>query len=684
MSAAPPAAAPAGVDRIPVDGLPVLLGRGPDADVRLPEGTVSKTHARLSREDGALVVEDLESRFGTFVNGLQVGRKTLAPGDRVRLGSTLVFRAEGDGLRRDAGGGGLEVRAENVAVERGGKRLCEGLSFEVAPDELVALLGPSGAGKSTLLNCLAGFLAPARGRVGVEDAADAHRDPELLHAVAAYVPQDDEGVLPSLTVRENLLAAAELRLGGSAAGETPAEAADRVLAAVDLEPRADLPAGALSGGQRKRLSVGFELLRRPRLLLLDEPTSGLDPAAEAVLTGRLRRIARRGTTVVCATHLMESLRLFDRVVVIGVKEGVGRLAFTGPAADLLGHFGVASHADLYEKLQAGDFTPFRPAAADDDPRSGTGTAAGRRRLTSHDARTAPRAAQWKTLTGRSLRAFVRDRGLVTVAVAQPVGLAVLNVVSQIGVGGNAAAVPATFFLLVIALWLGLNNSGRVLVGGRRRYVRERRAGVKPGPYLLAEAAALGVVGAAQVTLLLAVFLAAAWPLLTYDAWTRLVGEDANVVMPPLLWLILLVCHACGLAAGLVASALSRTPAAAVAVLPLLVLPQLLLSAVGNGAHEDVFDADLRRGPEPFRPLGVKLNAPEGLDGGEPFLDLLSLGVFTRPAAVLARPPEVVDDREWVLILDAAHLLVLLLGTCTLLWWAFRRGEERWLRLEGLR
>ena len=680
MTVAPPAA----VDRVPVDGEPVVLGRGPASDVRLPEGTVSKTHARLSREDGALVVEDLDSRFGTFVNGLRVGRKTLAPGDRVRLGSVLVFRAEGDGLRRDAGGGGLAIRAENVAVERGGKRLCEGLSFEVAPDELVALLGPSGAGKSTLLNCLAGFLAPARGRVGVEDAVDAHRDPELLHAVAAYVPQDDEGVLPSLTVRENLLAAAELRLGGSAAGETPAEAAERVLVAVDLEGRADLAAGSLSGGQRKRLSVGFELLRRPRLLLLDEPTSGLDPAAEAVLTGRLRQIARRGTTVVCATHLMESLRQFDRVVVIGVQDGVGRLAFTGPAADLLDHFGVASHADLYGKLQAGDFTPFRPPAADEDSRSGTGTAVGRRRLTSHDARTAPRAAQWKTLTARSLRAFVRDRGLVTVAVAQPVGLGLLDVISQIGA---SSGIPAVLFLLVIALWLGMNNSGRILVGGRRRYVRERRAGLKPAAYLLSEGGALGLIGVGQVTLLLAVFYPAAWLLMEYSARTEIAGAKADTVAFPLLWLLLLVCHGCGLAAGLLASTLSRTAAAAVAVLPLLILPQLLLSAVGNGTHEEVFNDSAEKAEElgltPFRPLGVTLNASGESEWNEQFLDLLSLGVFTRPAAVLARPPEVVDDREWVLVLDAAHLLVLLLGTCTLLWWAFRRGEESWLRLEGL-
>ena len=695
MTTAPPAAAEPLAALGPPDSPAVVelgegdvaveVGRDPAADVRLGENTVSKTHARLARENGRLVLEDLDSRFGTYVNGVSVVRKALAAGDRVRFGRILTYWVDGDRLRRDDGGGGVVVRAEGVAIARGGKRLCGDLTFTLMPDELVGLLGPSGAGKSTLLNCLAGFLAPARGRVGVEEIADAHAEVEKLHAVAAFVPQDDEGVMPTLTVRENLIAAARLRLGGApgGTGETPAEAVARVLEAVGLDERADLPAGSLSGGQRKRLSVGFELLRRPRLLLLDEPTSGLDPATEAKLTERLRSIARKGTTVVCATHLMESLRLLDRVVVIGVKDGEGAPAYVGPPGGLLDHLDCTNHADLYEKLETGEFETFVP---EEDPtvdgtRPGTDPSdqstggLGGTRLVVNDPRTASLIDQWKTLTVRSLTAFMRDRGLVIVTLAQPAGLAVLDVLSQVG---NARVVPVLFFAVVIAVWLGLNASGRELVRERRQFVRERRAGLDASAYLLAKVAALGAVGAVQVTLLLLTLLVSGWALLTDSAWGQLTGGRVPGVVG--LWLLLMVCNLCGTGLGLLVSALARSSASAVAVLPLLILPQLLVSAVGATKLEEVF---FDNWTVPYRPLAEKLGSDEWLGPWQQVLDLLSMVCYSRPAAVLAFRPSYMDGRGPELVLDAAHLLILLLGTFAALWWAFRRGEERWLRLEDL-
>ena len=257
------------------------------------------------------------------------------------------------------------------------------------------------------------------------------------------------------------------------------------------------------------------------------------------------------------------------------------------------------------------------------------------------------------------------------------GLGLLDVLSQIGLG--AAAIPATFFLSVIAVWLGLNNAGRALVARRRQYVRERRAGLDPAAYLLAEGAALGLIGVAQIVVLLVTFYVGGWLLLEENAWNDVAGD--KIVAAPVLGATLLACHACGLALGLLASTLSRTSAAAVAALPLLVLPQLLLSAVGNGTQQDVFS---RSGsPEPYRPLAAKLTAEGWLSPLESGLDLLSLGVYTRPAAALSIEAAALRGRRWMSVLDAAHLLVLLLGTCTLLLQAFRRGEERWLRLEGL-
>src|SRR5262249_42971137 len=158
-------------------------------------------------------------------------------------------------------------------------------------------------------------------------------------------------------IRENLSYAARLRLARGNAGAAVSSTIADVLERVGLTEHADRRVADISGGQSKRLSVAIELLRRPRLLLLDEPTSGLDPAREAHLMEHLRLVARRGTTVICTTHQMGNIDLFDEVVVIGLIERTGRVAYVGRADGLLAHFGSRGYADLFEVLQSGRFAP---------------------------------------------------------------------------------------------------------------------------------------------------------------------------------------------------------------------------------------------------------------------------------------------------------------------------------------
>ena len=129
------------------------------------------------------------------------------------------------------------------------------------------------------------------------------------------MPQDDV-VYTNLTVSENLRFAAQLRLNEGGDCKSSREAAvQAALERVGLVAEDSKRTAVLSGGQRKRLSVAIELLKRPRLLLLDEPTSGLDPASEANLMEQLRHVTSRGTTVFCTTHMMDNARLFDQVIV---------------------------------------------------------------------------------------------------------------------------------------------------------------------------------------------------------------------------------------------------------------------------------------------------------------------------------------------------------------------------------
>ena len=224
---------------------------------------------------------------------------------------------------------------------------------------------PAAPARATLLNALAGHTRPKAGTLAFDGDHDAWSRRDQFRAQLGHVPQDDV-IYPALTVDENLGFAAELRLGSSAAAEESRKAIGQAIEAVGLAEHRTKLARVLSGGQRKRLSVAVELLRRPRLLLLDEPTSGLDPASEANLMEQLRYIAKRGTTVVCTTHAMDNLRLFDRIIVLGVHDGCGRLAYMGRPDALLERFTCRSHADLFERLENGCFTPLGEAASIED------------------------------------------------------------------------------------------------------------------------------------------------------------------------------------------------------------------------------------------------------------------------------------------------------------------------------
>jgi heme exporter protein A len=176
---------------------------------------------------------------------------------------------------------------------RGGRQVFAGLSFALAPGEVLVLRGPNGSGKSSLLRLLAGFFAPAAGRLawaGVRVAGDLAAHRARLH----YVGHSD-AVKSLLTVRENLAFAAALG-GAGAAG------LERALAGFDLKPLADLPARYLSAGQKRRLALARLLLGSRPLWLLDEPGVGLDAANRMRLEQELAAHRAAGGLAVLAAH----------------------------------------------------------------------------------------------------------------------------------------------------------------------------------------------------------------------------------------------------------------------------------------------------------------------------------------------------------------------------------------------
>jgi heme exporter protein A len=185
----------------------------------------------------------------------------------------------------------MHVRGHGLACMRGGREVFADIDFSVAAGEALVLTGRNGAGKTTLLRLIAGLLMPSAGAVVVEGG-----DGESSLAEQAHYLGHRDALKPSLTVAENLDFWAAYLGGGKAIDRTAA------LAAAGLAELAHLPAGYLSAGQRRRLSVA-RLVAAPRpIWLLDEPTAALDVAAQARLADLMRGHLAGGGLIIAATH----------------------------------------------------------------------------------------------------------------------------------------------------------------------------------------------------------------------------------------------------------------------------------------------------------------------------------------------------------------------------------------------
>ncbi|CEQ39426.1 SPOSA6832_00937 [Sporobolomyces salmonicolor] len=252
------------------------------------------------------------------------------------------------------------------------KELVREVNLEVNPGEVLAILGGSGSGKTTLLNTIAARigdlgidgsiiyrpLTPATpSSAGVPSSSPSRprskRLSERIHAanydrspptktknIIGYVQQHDY-LLPYLTVRETLTFAAALRLPRSVSAEQRSAIVEQVIVELGLADAADVIVGGLfrkgiSGGERRRLSIGCVLVTLPSVLVLDEPTSGLDSFTAFHLLGTLSRLAKRGRVVVLSIHQPRSdaYALFDKVTLLSQ----GSVIYSGCRTDMLPHF----------------------------------------------------------------------------------------------------------------------------------------------------------------------------------------------------------------------------------------------------------------------------------------------------------------------------------------------------------
>ncbi len=185
----------------------------------------------------------------------------------------------------------MRLSGSKLECVRGGKRVFANIGFELGAGEALLLLGPNGAGKSSLLRMVAGLLRPAAGSFELAGADSDRSLAEQAHYLGHLDP-----LKSSLSVGENLRFWTRFLGGGR--GSEPLEA----LRAVGLERVGDLPAGYLSAGQRRRLSLARLLAVARPIWLLDEPASALDADGQALLGDVMRRHLAADGLILAATH----------------------------------------------------------------------------------------------------------------------------------------------------------------------------------------------------------------------------------------------------------------------------------------------------------------------------------------------------------------------------------------------
>lgn len=234
---------------------------------------------------------------------------------------------------------------------RDGTYVLSDASGEIASDQVTVVMGPSGCGKSTLLKLLAGKLQPQRGVISLNGKPGSVRE---MSKLIAFVPQDDI-MLTSLTVMENLQFAASLRLPASIPSRQRDAWVHMIVDLLGLTQSRHTIIGderqrGLSGGQRKRVNVGIELASDPSLIFLDEPTSGLDSTAALALMRCLHRLSRFGVSV-CAVLHQPRLQVFEMAHQLLLLDSTGRTAYMGATAQAEPYFrGLGYRLDSRENV----------------------------------------------------------------------------------------------------------------------------------------------------------------------------------------------------------------------------------------------------------------------------------------------------------------------------------------------
>ncbi len=222
------------------------------------------------------------------------------------------------------------LKLDSIEVCYGAIHAVKGVSLEVAPGEVVAIIGANGAGKSTLLKSIAGLQRANKGRILIGGRDCTQMPPHERVRLGVAMSPEGRGVFADQTVRENLMLGAYSRRRDAAAVQ--AALAREFKRFPRLEERQDQLSGTLSGGEQQMLAISRSLMSDPRLLLLDEPSLGLAPLIIRDIFDALHELRRSGLTILLVEQMArQALGIADRAYVLET----GRITLEGTGRELL-------------------------------------------------------------------------------------------------------------------------------------------------------------------------------------------------------------------------------------------------------------------------------------------------------------------------------------------------------------
>jgi len=493
----------------------ITIGRSSDNNIHFDHPAVSRFHAVIERMGKRFRITDTQSANGVYLNGAMIEEQAwLKEGDFIKIGP-YDFVFTGLGIQVDpAQGYKIEARGIHKWVTKE-INLLKNISLDIGANEFVAIVGMSGAGKTTFMDTINGYRPATDGNVFV-NGTSLYENYAMFRDDIGYVPQRDI-VHMELTPWMALDYAGQLRFPPDTSKQERHEAVEQTLKDLGLWERKDVVISRLSGGQLKRVSIGVELLTRPRLLFLDEPTSGLDPGTELEMMKLMRKLADQGRTVMVVTHTTKNVMLCDKVVILGTG---GYLVYYGAPEDALEWYDsyrtpreklerTMEFDEIYRLLEdSARGTPAdwaerfkesvygKQAVAVEEPAAPSAGLS----MAQLSAAAAPSVKQAKKISSsrqlvilsvRNMRILFQDRvSLAMILLLAPI----LGLMSAIWgrniydeVDGNLEFVMGLWFMSsVVAMLVGAMSSVREIVKESDIYKRERAVGLKIIPYIFSK------------------------------------------------------------------------------------------------------------------------------------------------------------------------------------------------------